>query len=345
MDHSRRELLVARVCAGVIELGPDLFLHPPTRPQKYHAQRLHRDKLAEALADDLFDDTSLVAWLLATAQWSEGQEARLTSLPTEIEDLKVELFRAGFDDVAQKEIRKNLTEKRIEYGVLSTARHAYHHLSAGGFASLARARYLVGVGLRDSGEELLFGRGAWESNDERLDRAVVALDREKLGEAELRELARTEPWQTIWAAREAAGSVFGIPAADLSDEQRQLVYWSNFFDNVRKHPACPSEAVLADDDATDGFLINLRREANQEGERRQLEAQLPESARNAQAVFIPARSLDHAKKIESLNSPQAAAVKKARLDKLLASGVVSEHEMPDTIRKANEARAQAMRGH
>ena len=81
-----------------------------------------------------------------------------------------------------------------------------------------------------------------------------------LGESEIRELARSEPWKSIWSSSKNEGVLFGKRAIELSEEQKHLIMWSTMYDSIGESPDSPSDKIIADDDMLDGWLILQRRE-------------------------------------------------------------------------------------
>jgi hypothetical protein len=71
----------------------------------------------------------------------------------------------------------------------------------------------------------------------------------------IRAIARTGEWRARWkAARETGAPVFdGMPAA-WDANKRNLAWWSDFYDAVHKHPECPPEETIRDDDSLQDWM-------------------------------------------------------------------------------------------
>ena len=54
----------------------------------------------------------------------------------------------------------------------------------------------------------------------------------------------------------AKAEVFNKPIIKCNTEQRMLISASQLVDQVRQHPNCPSEDILKDSDAFDGWILH-----------------------------------------------------------------------------------------
>lgn len=341
MDQATKELLVARICSGTVRCRLDrpngsrvYLLKSPTSEQLYRAQELYAERFEDCERSGLYTEAALLDFLIVQDFWTIEQEELLTKLPKEIDEFKVGLFKTGFRSKEKTVIRKALVAARQKLGELSMQRAAYAHLSCSGVASLARSKYLIGVSLYRRSGQPAFAGNFWKHSSSLLDAAMEEVARQKLTEAHYRELARSEPWRSIWSSRTSEGSLFGVPVTRHNEDQHNLVCWSMLYDNVYSHPNAPSDEVIADDDVLDGWLIDQRRQreaAANEGSADELIKN--EKIRSSQEVYLVADTVDDARKVESLNSAAATATKRQRFKALKEAGTLNELEMPDTKRR------------
>jgi hypothetical protein len=342
VTQAERELLVCRIASGTVRLtvptprGPRPYVvRPPTRDQRYRAAEVYAEVLRRGELDGLFDDDSLMAYLVAEGLWDEDREALYERLPRDVEDAKAALYRAVFKASERQAIRKALGVARAKLADLSAQRGAYDHLTAAGAAAAARNRYLLAATLHTgSGRPACPGPDPWGRDARLLDAAAEAFAAARVPDPAYRELARTEPWRGLWALHKSEGSVFGVPPADLTDEQRALAGWSALFENVYQHPDCPSDEVLADDDLMDGWLVLQRRDREARAARAAGDELLGnEKIRNSQEVYLVAETPEDARRVLDKNDAAGKAAFRQRMGHLKAKGRVSELEMPDTARR------------
>lgn len=118
----------------------------------------------------------------------------------------------------------------------------------------------------------------------------------KIEDEDIRELALDDEWRSIWDVRKEV-PIFSVKAYELTQEQRSLIKWSNFYDSIIQCPDCPSEEMLKDKYAVDGWLISRKKEKEYDGKS------------GSSEVFIHATSPDDLSRINDLNSKQSRQVK------------------------------------
>lgn len=342
MTPAERELLVCRIASGKVRLavptarGPrSLVVHPPTRDQRYAAAELYAEVLRKGEADGLFDDVSLMDYLLREGLWDEDREKLYEGLPKDIENGKVALYQATFQADERAVIRKALKVAKDKLAEVAADRARYDYLTAAGAAAVAKSRYLLAVGLHTPAGRPVFPEpDLWGMEAGPLDAAAEAFAAARVPDAAYRELARTEPWRTLWANAKAEGGAFGVCPVDQTDEQRALAGWSGLFENVAQHPDCPADDVLADDDLMDGWLI-LQRRAREERQKARAGDDLlgNEKIKNSQEVYLVAQTADDARKVMDKNDQFSKAIFKQRMNVLAKKGEVHELEMPDTAQR------------
>ena len=351
MDYNKREYLIARICSGVVRVKLDKIytIKIPTTEQKYLAEELYQDQLKEAELQDLFSEEELLEYMLEIGCWDLDREKLLKILPKEIEDFKVGIYKAIFKTDEKNHIRAALQIARDKLDELTRIKNQNNYLSCSGFAELARSRYLIGRSLYISNEPVFKDDSFWKDDTDLLDEIMVAYSKEKLSNTDIRFLARNDPWKGIWNSHKQGSFIFNVSAIDYTDEQRCLVGYSSLYDSVEGHPECPSDDIINDDDALDGWLISQKRESDKRKNRVAAEELIGnEKIRGSDEIFIPANTREDAEKIDSLNDEQALAAKKRKLNYVAKKGQVDEANLPEVKKrlqmKRNELAAKALKG-
>jgi hypothetical protein len=332
------DLLISRIIAGCFRFAIDdsyYLVRQPNRLVRYKAQQIYEKAVREAELDGLLTDDEMLEMMRSQGIWQDSYDKSIETINKDIEELKIGIFKSFFKS-KEKEIARNaLASAKREVSRLISIRSSYSHMGSTGYAQIARTRYLVGSGLMDdSGKRIWKGDEFYDQNTSLLDDAVERYSASQISEQTMRFIARSGYWLSIWSCRGGCPDVFGRSAADLTDEQRHLMSWSQLYDSVQEHPNPPSSDVLADDDAFDGWMILKKRE--RERQKREASAEstisgmkLPDSG----DIFLMAETEEDIKNIESLNGPQAAAIKKERLAHIASRGEVEEQNMPDSKRE------------
>lgn len=337
LEGWERELLVARIVSGSIRcrLGDKtLIIRPNSRDDQYIACEVFADAVFSN--SDLYDEDSLLRFMLQTGAWDEERQAQMEILPKNIEQFKVGLYQLQLKDHERGVTRKALDHDKRRLGELVQQRNSYNHLSCLGVANLAKNRYLIGKALHYPNSKPVFtGDDFWNESSAILDGVMSWLSANRVSDGQMRDLARTDPWRTHWLAQKAEQQLFGVPAVDLTEEQRSLLVWTTIYDNAFQHPEAPADRVVEDDDTFDGWMIFQRRKREQDIKTKSAEDMLSDRMKDKQEVFIPAKTVDEAKKIMDLNDPHTKQMVAQRFAKLRRDGEVSEMEMPDTKMRYN----------
>lgn len=332
------DLLIARIIAGCLRFSVDdkrYLIRQPGRLRRYKAQQVYQEALSEALSEDLYSDEDIESLLRSNGLWDDERQKQISVLDKDIEKLKTALFKAFFKSKERDLIRIALSKAKQELTSLYTQKNIYSPMGATGFAQVARTRYLVGSGLlNDQGKRVWKGDDFYKGNDSLLDDSVTAYSEAQISSDTMRSLARSDQWLSVWNCKNNCLDIFGRCAVDLTEEQRSLLSWSQLYDSISEHPNPPHEDIIRDDDAFDGWLIIQRKERDRQRKEATAEGMLsgmnlPDSGE----IFLVAETDEDLQNIESLNSPQAAAIKRERLAHIAKKGEVEEQHMPDSRRE------------
>jgi hypothetical protein len=343
------ELLIARIIAGCLRFSVDgkrYLIRQPGRLRRYKAQQVYQEALSDGLSEELYSDQEIDSMLRSNGLWSDDKQKEIDTLNKDIEKLKVGLFKAFFKSKERDLIRSALLAAKQQLASLYAQKNVYSAMGATGFAQVARTRYLVGSGLfDDKGKRIWKDDDFYKGNDSLLDDAVTAYSEAQILDHTMRAIARSDAWLSVWNCKNNCLDIFGKSAVDLTEEQRTLLSWSQLYENVGEHPNPPHEDAIRDDDAFDGWLIIQRKE--RERQRKEATAEgilsgmnLPDSGE----IFLVAETDEDLQNIESLNSPQAAAIKRERLAHIAKKGEVEEQHMPDSKREIMMMAQRAMPG-
>lgn len=329
-----RELLVARICSGSMRVRvgeTTYYIRSPGREAAYSAAELYQEQLQEAQFRGLYDEQELLVFLLEEGLWDEERQKLLEKLPKEIEEFKLSLFKATFKTKERQVIRKALGMAKERLASLEAERHSHDYLSAKGLALIAKHRFILACSIYSKNGQPLFPEESyWEDSGQRLDAISVAYAALRLEEKVYRDLARNEPWRSLWQCRKAEGSVFGISPIDYTEEQRNLVAYASMYDSVFEHPECPGDEVIEDDDMMDGWLIHQRREREARLGKKSGDDILSDKMKSSQEVYLIADTAQDAERVMGMNDEHSRSVQKQRFEHLRKKGVVNELDMPDT---------------
>lgn len=83
----------------------------------------------------------------------------------------------------------------------------------------------------------------------------------------IRELARSSSWRIRFiTSMKVSESLFGVPTSEYTTDQINLVYWSNFYQNIYEMlpEDRPSDLIIEDDDALDSYMKSYYEDRNRD---------------------------------------------------------------------------------
>lgn len=327
MNFHKREFLIDRIVSGKIRIKLEEEKYVFTWPDsdtKYEASELYESILKNSTC---LTDDEILQFLYNIDYWTEEEEHLLNSgLQKDIENFKVYMYENYRNESLVEHYRLMIKTANEKYDSLYSKRHIYDYLSAEGLAKFAKQIFIL---------ERCISPQITDINS-----MLSSYNESMITEDSMREIAKSEPWRTIWNCHQKAGTLF---PSSLTEEQKRLVFWSSLYDNIYENADLPEE-ILNDDDLVDGFLIKRRRDREVEQNNKLFESTiLNDKHAGAGEIFIPAYNKKDIQRIESLNDQNAKIIKKSRLETIKKHGEVSEAELPDVQRELQMRKNAARR--
>lgn len=327
MTSQDKELLLYRILAGTVkckiydEYGrlKVFTLKKPTIEQKCEAEEIYHELLVQYQFDGLYTDEELDYFLQKKKIWTIEDDTLVKNLNKEIEEFKVGLLDLVFQSNKKKTVKSAIRAAEAKRESLLKRKHEFSHLSASGAAAISKMKYLIKSCLKSEDNLLV--------DDAVLDMIISYCNEHRMHESQFREIARTEPWRSYWLTKKACSeNVFGCSSIELSDEQKFLVYWTCLYDSAYESGECPSEDVINDDDCFDGWMIRQSRERKSASDAKAIGTS---DKFKGDEVFLPADTIEDARRIEALNDSNAKSIKKQR-DKTIEKLKEVQHiRLPD----------------
>jgi len=312
MSTSNIEYLIDRICSGEVALECNkktYFYKHPSPKRKYKANLKYLEVLQNT--DDVLSSSEALS---IGGEWNDKLQAEVDiHIPKVLEGLKLDIY------LCYREARKSyipdflakIEKVKDRLFDLLSIKHRYDDFTAEGLAQKEKSIYLLRkcIPNLDTSPELL----------------LPELYASTISDESIREIARSGEWSTKWAAMKKGCRVF---SKNITDEQERLIRWTSLYENILEGQEAPSDEVINDDNAFDGYLIWRKKEADRERGIEQVDKMLGKHA-GASEVFIPARDIEHAREINALNTPEAIQIKKDRFAMIEKMGTCREADFKD----------------
>tara|TARA_Y100000361_G_scaffold153879_1_gene177039 strand:- start:6678 stop:7736 length:1059 start_codon:yes stop_codon:yes gene_type:complete len=328
MLQHEREYFVSRLRSGTYYIdyeGIKLKVLPPTVEDQFFINAAYKEAYDDAFSQDVMTNEDMMFWMYQKGLWGDEDEQKLKDLDKNIEKLKVQMFENRYKQNVREAARVYLraTEKAI---LKETARKdSMYENTCEGVAftkkCLEQIKRCTFLGAEPCDFSNIDGTRLWST-----------LTKSYLSEKEVRLLARSEPFRSIWLMKSETGQkVFSnCPDRELTFDQRNISIWSRMYDNVQESQECPADDVIQDDDLLDGWFIIQRKK--QEKERLVSEVDNMTSndkIANSQEIFVFTDNKQEAENINNANSFHAQRLKQVRMKQIKEAGVIDDHNLQD----------------
>lgn len=342
MKHHEREFFVSMIRSGKVFINHrniDLEVRPLTIDQSFKSCQVYQRAYDNALSEEMMTEEDVNQWMLENELWTPHDDKREEGLKKDIERLKVEIYNARKDKNMVNSIRKYLRAGESQLSSHLNKKYMYHQNTCEGIASTERLMWIIK-------NTTYIGDKVYDFEDISLQYVIDEWQSHFLSEKHSRDLARNDPWRSLWVVRENSGSpLFCNPSnTELTYNQKNLLVWSQMYDNIQESLECPDKEVIEDDDMLDGWFIIQNQKREKERAEKDFDNQTKsEKIKNSSEVFIVSNK-DRASKINEMNDPMGKMIKKQRQLAIEKQGTVQEQHLPDQKRNIQMMSTNQMRG-
>lgn len=327
MKQHEREYFISRIRSGIYNLNIEnklITIKTPTIEDEYFINEKFKEDYEICLQDGIKTEEDVLEWMRTRELWTDKDDEREKGLVKDIDNLKKRIYENRHRFNLREQIRRGIRAGEKQLSETLEKKTKYLNNSCEGIANI--------------GKVAEFFKRCTYINNELCDLYDLKIElisnryyKTLLLEKNVRELARNEPWRSLWVLRDSgAYSLFSNQDRQLSPDQKSLLIWSRMYDNVHESPDCPSEEVINDDDMLDGwFSIQTEKRQNAAMES-ELETKLSNSKiANSQEVFLIADNKQDAENINQMNTHQAKMIKKQRFNQLQKRGQMDQSQFQD----------------
>jgi hypothetical protein len=306
MMRTSNDILLSRIIFGsmLVKINSKKYIYRKASKEiNYKADLLYEETIQDHIYDGWLTLDKAKFVLIENGLWSNNHENTLKELDKQLEDYKILLFENFMFTKKKQDYRNKIKNIRKQTNNFSTIRHSIDQHTIEAYASRIRNEYIIMNCLYNStNTHKVFNKNKKNESDflndcaNEISKNIPSID-------SLKSLVKSEIWKSYWSAS-GKGNVFGADISDYSDEQRVIINLSRMYDSVYEHPECPSDDIIEDDDALDGWMIFQKRKREKE-KKGQVLSTKSSKANNASEVFVMATDKQEAEEIFELNTPDS----------------------------------------
>ncbi len=343
MKQHEREFFIAMIRSGKVPVKKNnisLTILPLTTDQSLEACYIYNEAYNQAYIDGMMSEEEMLDWMRENGLWLYDDDAKIEGLKKDLEKLKIEIYNARNSPKLREQIRIYLRRCEESLGSILHKKNSYYQNTIEGYASNEKVLWSIKNSTFSNNKSYKF-------NELSLQYVVDEWQSSLLTDKQSRELARNEPWKSLWVTRENARiNLFNNPKnSELTFNQKNIIIWSQMYDNIQESIECPAKDVIEDDDMLDGWFIIQAKKREQEKLAQETEsATKNDKIKNASEVFVVTGDKQGAERIDSMNNSHAMSIKKQREAMIKQKGSVNQHDFIDERLKLQMQQTNQMRG-
>lgn len=269
-----------KVLSGIIKIEVDgyhIIIEPFSVREKYLA-----DIYSEQIYQTLFQEGCLTEEeALDISDWYDEDEVLLKQIPNNIERMKLDYFNNFRSQNTKDYIKSNILAQEDRLENLLIRKSEYFRYTCEYAQKEAYITYLL---------------EKYATPHISVMTLMSKYQQELLSDCEIRAIAKSMQWKVLWGAAKEANL---FPSAiEMTDMQLTLVNWARVYDSVHESMDCPSDEVIEDDYAIDGWFVSQRNKRREEQKKSQNNSTF---GNKGGEMLIPAHNLNEIEAIHNLN--------------------------------------------
>lgn len=273
----------------------------PSFDIKYDAAILY-DKIIEENKFDkrLLTNKEIEMQLITNGIWNPELDNKLKTLKEDIDNIKVDIYLNFLNSTKKKFFKNNLKIQEKFHNELSSKKNCLNHLSIEEHAITIKNEFILMKTTYDKNNNLVFDNSDTAIDYTRLQSFIREIVNNTITIDNIRSLVKSDIWRSYSSIANLNRDILNI-----SDDYKHLINFHNMYNNVRQHPECPSEDIINDDTALDGWFIYQNRKSEKEKKKNTILDKIGGNIKDkAQHIFVMTQNEDEIKAIQDLNGPE-----------------------------------------
>ncbi len=338
MDYHMREFLVSQIKLGIV-YNDNFIIEPFKTISLIQSYKIYQESYDECLLNEIMTNEETLLWLESEGLWTNKQEKDIKDSQDHMDNIKVEMFKSALNKQKVESLRKQL--RGIEKSIIraSSRKSSLLQNTCEANAEYEQRTWLILQSVKVTNKDFLI--------EDHINTIYSVFQDNLLEDRDIRELARKEPWHSFWTVSEKGKFPLFKQYKDreLTHNQKNLLLWSQTYDNIQESLDCPDKDVIDDDDLLDGWFILQSRERQNEKKKKLLDTSIGNAKiQNSSEVFVVGQSPEQIESIQKLNDGKNKMMLNQRVSKLENVGSVNFYDFEDKKTELIQEAYKAQRG-
>lgn len=259
MDDHELEVLIYRIISGYqyIKLNNAVYkLVSPNIDLKIAANLLYDTIYQENLYSGFILKENLSKLLVETETISSTFDMDIKTTEKTLESAKITYYKDFFLPAKARNKRKIIAINKV-LNQAYQKKHSLDFLSLENYCENIKNEFLISKTLYDKNNNLVFED--YRNIDYLLFNEITSCIASNIIDiSTYKKIARTDLWRKVYS--NSPGNVFDGSPSSYTEEQKALLSVSSMYEKIHEHPEAPSESIIQDDDALDGWMLNQQKE-------------------------------------------------------------------------------------
>lgn len=313
----------------------------PSLEIKYEAEEIYE----KTIEDNKFDkrwltEDEINLFLKINNIWLPSNNDDIKNLEKFIEDTKIDMYVNYGSEIKRKQLKKQLRDATKQLNSLHSKKNSFAYLGIIDHATGIKNEFMLIHSIYDLYNNLIFNNCVQDNYDHnKLQLFIREIVEHAITANDLRALAKSELWKSFAASANLTREI------DLvNDDYRHLINLHRMYENVRQHPECPSNEILEDDDALDGWFLYQNRKAEKEKKKNAiLEKVGGNKKKDYGEVFVVTQDKEQTSEIYSLNEQSTMMEIKEMVNATKTKGTLQWSEVPHIQRQLKQQQTEGIK--
>jgi len=338
LSSNDKEILLYRILSGqtIFYFNNQKYtLVNPSIAIKYEASLLYNNIINEEKYHDWFREENAENIMISLGLWNFETNKNLKMLEQKLDNLKVELFTNFMTPSKTKNIKSSIKNTKTSINKIHSTKQNFLSNTLEGYANSIKHEYIICNTLYCN-KKLTFDSAQDYRSFSLFNSLVQEIDKLMITTENFKELARDSIWRNFWSSS-TKNNLFDTSVINLTDEQKALINISKMYDNIYEHPECPSDKIIEDDDALDGWMIVQKRK-NEAAKKQNVfdSTNTNNNMKKAGEVFVMAESKEDVESILEMNTVETKSLMNEKLSYVNQVGSVNDGDLPDVQRSLRQ---------
>jgi hypothetical protein len=271
----------------------------PSFDIKYKAEVLYDKTIEENKYDKRWlTDQEIEYYLLTNNIWNKKEEEKLKTIEKSIEDTKIDIFQNFLNSPTKTKLKKELKSLQSQNNNLLALKNSMDYLGIKDYATSVKNEFIIRNCIYNLKGELLFDPEEDDCRYSKLHSFIKEIVQNNISAQDVRSLVKSDLWRSY-----SASCVLEKDIINITDDYKYLISLHKMYDNARQHPEAPSEDIINDDDALDGWFLFQNRKSANEKKKNSVLSKINHN-KLGQHNFVFTDSEAEAKEILNANSPK-----------------------------------------